>query len=354
MNITFLIGNGFDLRLGMKTRYTDIYKGYVASESSSDAIRKFKKMLKEDAPGYKTWSDFEMAMAQKAKEFDEEDFFIECLRDFKSYMVEHLEKEQSQFMQRMTVSAKTKSICQDEVKDSIQTFYKGLTPNVKNEFIRLGIHNNLKQKFISFNYTNILDNLLPHNAEIIHIHGRLGADIVLGTDNMTQVADLPYQTTRRFERAFIKPEFNKGYDNARLESAKWYIEKSQIICIYGMSLGKSDYSWVVQLKNWLLDNEDHHLVYFVHDTREFSKLNWDAIMDEEDDRIAGLLGKIFDAGDEMSAVFDQIHIPVGYDIFNIESILKEENIKVIEEGIKREDLRKQLDELHQDNLALMR
>ena len=29
MNVTFMIGNGFDLRLGMKTRYTDMYDGYI-------------------------------------------------------------------------------------------------------------------------------------------------------------------------------------------------------------------------------------------------------------------------------------------------------------------------------------
>ncbi len=29
MNITFLIGNGFDLNLGLKTRYTDFYKYYM-------------------------------------------------------------------------------------------------------------------------------------------------------------------------------------------------------------------------------------------------------------------------------------------------------------------------------------
>ncbi|ELK7957738.1 hypothetical protein RVZ54_002108 [Listeria monocytogenes] len=32
MNITFLIGNGFDIQRGLKTSYTDFYDNVVASK----------------------------------------------------------------------------------------------------------------------------------------------------------------------------------------------------------------------------------------------------------------------------------------------------------------------------------
>ena len=71
-----------------------MYEGYIAQNSVTDAIRKFKEMLAADAPNYKTWGDFEMAMAEKARDFDDEDSFIECLRDFKLYIVSYLQNEQ--------------------------------------------------------------------------------------------------------------------------------------------------------------------------------------------------------------------------------------------------------------------
>jgi len=44
MNIVFIIGNGFDLNLGLKTKYTDVYKDYCkTSTSDSELIRRFKK-----------------------------------------------------------------------------------------------------------------------------------------------------------------------------------------------------------------------------------------------------------------------------------------------------------------------
>lgn len=348
MNVTFLIGNGFDLRLGMKTRFTDMYEGYVSQPSSSDAISNFKKRLKADAPEYKTWGDFEVAMAQKAKDFGEEKIFIECLRDFKIYMAECLRKEQAAFKRKVFASSRqVRERCAAEFSNSIDNFYVGLTPNAMNEFMGLGVADHPSYNFVSFNYTDVFDVLLNHVRpieEVIHVHGRLDAEIVLGADNLAQVKDLPYQTTKRFERAFIKPEFNRGYDSVRTEKAIAAIENSDIICIYGMSLGESDFSWVTKLKEWLLSDRNHHLVRFVFDQRSFNKLNWDEIIDEEEDRIAELLGTLCNSGEEMGQIFNQIHIPVSYDLFGLNRIVLDEQAKKDEEDKRKEEMRKRLSE----------
>lgn len=46
MQITFLIGNGFDIGLGLKTRYTEFYKEYIRlAPNDSENIIKFKQEL---------------------------------------------------------------------------------------------------------------------------------------------------------------------------------------------------------------------------------------------------------------------------------------------------------------------
>lgn len=353
MNITFLIGNGFDLRIGMKTRFADMYDGYIVQPSLSDSVNMFKEMLKADAPKYKTWGDFEMAMAKKAKVFESESAFIECLRDFKLYMVSHLEEEQAYFKQRVSVSSDARGFCTNEVWNSIENFFGGFVPNVRNAFAKMGGGYRPNYHFISFNYTTVFDDLLSPNPDVIHIHGSLGADVVLGADNLDQLEELPYMTTRRIERAFIKPEFNKAFDTDRLTRASDVIDSSDIICAYGLSLGKSDYSWVAKLKNWLLSDKNHHLVYFIYDNTPYSRSNWDAIIDEEEDRVATLLGRICDSGEEMNQIFNQVHIPVGYDIFGIDEILKSEKIKADEDNKKKEELLKHLKGRHQEGLAII-
>ena len=118
-------------------------------------------------------------------------------------------------------------------------------------------------------------------------------------------------------------------------------------------MGKSDYSWVAKLKNWLLSDKNHHLVYFIYDNTPYSRSNWDAIIDEEEDRVATLLGRICDSGEEMNQIFNQVHIPVGYDIFGIDEILKSEKIKADEDNKKKEELLKHLKGRHQEGLAII-
>ena len=49
MNIVYLIGNGFDINLGLNTRYCDFYKYYLESQQSDNSnphIKTLKKSLK--------------------------------------------------------------------------------------------------------------------------------------------------------------------------------------------------------------------------------------------------------------------------------------------------------------------
>ena len=48
MNITYLIGNGFDLNLGLRTRYTDFYDYYLNNtESDTENISKLNALFKD-------------------------------------------------------------------------------------------------------------------------------------------------------------------------------------------------------------------------------------------------------------------------------------------------------------------
>ena len=98
--ITFIIGNGFDLNLGMKTRYADIYDSYVNTPSQTAAIAAFKRDL-HDHTRYDKWADFELGMAKYAKTLRDENEFIQCIRDFKVHMVKHLIMENEQICKKL-------------------------------------------------------------------------------------------------------------------------------------------------------------------------------------------------------------------------------------------------------------
>ena len=62
MNVTILVGNGFDLNLNLKTKYTD-FLSYYCGDSGADhvTIQNFKQDILQD---YKTWSDAELAFGR--------------------------------------------------------------------------------------------------------------------------------------------------------------------------------------------------------------------------------------------------------------------------------------------------
>ncbi len=333
MNTTFMIGNGFDLRLGMKTRFTDMYDEYIKSESSSLIIENFKSMIKADAPnGYSTWGDFEMAMGKSISNFETEEDFISCIRDFKSFMVAYLREEENKFLKNIP-AGESKILLSRELQLSMDNFYNGQTPNVRNIInkIRDGMLDDCS--FITFNYTKTLDEIIKiyfsytkrRIENLIHIHGKLDADVVLGINDITQLGKHNFNFTKKLFRAFIKPEFNNAYDEQRVIYASNTISESDVICIYGMSLGESDEMWVEKIYNWLAQNNKHHLIYYKYCKKRFNRLNSDEIMDEEDERVEKLVERLCKGRERKEEFYSQVHVPVEFDIFDFRTIIDKEN-----------------------------
>ena len=185
--------------------------------------------------------------------------------------------------------------------------------------------------FVTFNYTRVLDYIIENRngyvnkmpiEKPIHIHGILGEDIVVGVDNASQFQELHYPTTRKMKRAFIKPIYNEQFNMERVEKAQEIIEKSNIICIYGMSLGETDKTWIDAIARWLLADAKHHLIYFQYCEDTFVSCNGDVKMEEEENRKDQLLKRLFSDGNEAEAVYDNVHIPIGFDIFDFNKRLE--------------------------------
>ena len=154
MNIVFLIGNGFDINVGLKTCYTDILTKYLKLKSADPRIVSFKK---EIASNIEYWSDFEKRMGDYTKDFNESnldemiDNYQFCINDFSRNMVRFLKKEEV----RANLAGK-ESLIVEVFKKSIIDFYFLLEDNPKQIIATMIFNMNLVRYFcISFNYTNI-------------------------------------------------------------------------------------------------------------------------------------------------------------------------------------------------------
>ena len=127
-------------------------------------------------------------------------------------------------------------------------------------------------KFITFNYTCLLDRLVAgisergnvtvkHNNSTygrtystpLHIHGTLDDDhgIIIGVDNNAQIIGASCQSNSSICNMFVKPEQNRRTEDMRPERAIKLIEEADVICVYGMSFGETDATWWKQLGSWV-------------------------------------------------------------------------------------------------------
>lgn len=324
MNIIFMIGNGFDINCGMKCRYTDVYKEYIKEPSQSESIERFKRNIDPDS---QTWADFEVAMAKFLPNFSTEGEFLLCLRDFKKYLNYHLNKEDQRIWQQLSNSHVIDE-ARKEMTRSFNVFYQGISPNLDRRIEEFFKGSAPFYRVITFNYTSSFDKLYKplsgaKDNSVLHIHGSLDSDdIILGMDNVKQLPMVPFNFSERSERAFIKPTFNRQYDEVRFAKAITWIESSSVICVYGLSLGESDFTWRDSIVKWLMEKDSHHLFLYKYDYSSLSHLTADEKMDYEEDAKKELFTAWEISPDIRQNLAEQIHIPCGHTIFNIGLIIQ--------------------------------
>ncbi|MDO4983205.1 MAG: AbiH family protein [Eubacteriales bacterium] len=327
MNITFMIGNGFDLGCGLKTRYTDVYSEYIKTPSFTDLIADFKETIAGDIS---TWADFEMAMAGYASKFNSEDDFVTCLRNFRKYTKKHVIKEQQMFWKRISniESLKIELRLKMILFSALNNFYK-LSTNNQNMLIEsiLPMYEDFYYYCINFNYTNIFEQLfLKYDncaMETVHVHGDVENDIVLGIDNENQLSNISYEITGKMRTAFIKPEYNTVVDRQRIEKATKTIAHSNVIVVFGLKLGESDQTWREAVLNWLISDEKHHLFFYSHKAMSETDVDPDEGLELERDYRKMVLSSWQLNDDAINGISNQVHLPIGKNIFEISKVLDE-------------------------------
>lgn len=281
MNITFLIGNGFDLHLGLKTSFSDFYDVYIKrNESNPDPIiRDFCAVLKDDCDKdgrYQNWADFETAFPK----------YVKCKENIPKILGDFSQKFYMYLKELETKIIPISNNMADSFMNFILESYKKIEFPSELKIIDNLIKNSSEftYNFVNFNYTNTLqilkdsiddfhfnNNILSSDISELHIHGSINESIIIGIDNVSQ---LSFDISREYGIGMycVKSEINDLMGNDNEELFKKIINQSDLIYIYGLSLGESDWSRCELIKKWFISNDAHFLVVFQHNP-QFAKLN---------------------------------------------------------------------------------
>ena len=164
MNIVYLIGNGFDLKQGMRTKYEHFYDYYLSQAKDDDSP--FVKMLKDDILKNKeNWSDLELALGKYLGKLEENEAIM-LHRHFIEHLSKYLEIEED----KSQLGKKHRDSFLDDLKYPLRIQedpYKGLSPyenkKIEDHIIKY-TERTTEIKIITFNYTESIERILRRSG----------------------------------------------------------------------------------------------------------------------------------------------------------------------------------------------
>jgi hypothetical protein len=252
LKILYILGNGFDLNLGMKTSYKDFYDYYNNIESKKESVNELKKNISNN---YKNWSDLELALGQYTEALKNDFVFDEVFEDIGEQLAEYLKIEEGKLKFN---NISTRGFYKDLVKpeDYLPIADKNHLQNYKHKFSTSDWHIDI----FTFNYTTTIEKIinsqknikLKHHININgsvflrgveHIHGYVDNRMVLGVNDISQLKNKKFHSNINVLEAIVKEKCNKAYKHTIDNQFTTKINKANLICIFGSSIGDTDNMW---------------------------------------------------------------------------------------------------------------
>lgn len=265
MNILYIIGNGFDINLGLRTDYQEFYDYYIAQKSDSDVIAKMKEHLTKHR--YTTWADLELGMGSYTNNVGSWKEMEEICHDFSIKLRSFLSQKQKGF-----------SIIEPEKRKMLGFILnpqKGLTAGSERAVSNFLVRDKSIQ-VISFNYTKTFEQLCDYSGNslslspysvlqvIHHIHLSLdNTDVVLGVNDEGQIKNKDIICPELLD-ILVKPHINNQLGTLVDNECSSLISNADLICLFGVSLGETDNIWWKRIGN-RMTNSSARLIYYVYD-----------------------------------------------------------------------------------------
>lgn len=287
MKITILLGNGFDLGFGLETSYCDFYQ-YLSKKSENDKEIKENSIFKQIGSAMQNncielWVDYELALSKYTELLTEQDKekFITDKQQMDRFLITYLIGVNEELNDRNINF-------NDVLRDSISKIGKCcreedivLLDKLFNKFD----HSTIEIDAISFNYTDTVSLLFkegnlspnttilgyPKNGSLIkvnkpfYLHGTLfNEEMIIGVNDKTQIQNKLYSEDHDINQLLVKSNLLKQSGQRHENKFQYMINSSNIICLYGLSIGATDSNYWEIVKNRLL-GADIYLIIYAYD-----------------------------------------------------------------------------------------
>lgn len=288
MKIVYFIGNGFDLNVGLNTKYKDFYNDLIKNprENKDPEIENLKTSIANYCNGMDKeidWSDAELGFGQytsrvKGKE-NPDKTVANCHDYFCEELSKYLNKEESRFPYSKIL--KDDSLL-TELWNGFVDVGRGLRPTDRskiNNYMNT-LDGGFNVEILDFNYTGLVDRLISpiekkrlcgnrlyrhtnyiNHINCLHVHGTTNHGLAFGVNDETQYDRAAFEDGLiEYSRQIVKPFFISDMGEEIQEKATEIINSADIIYIYGMSIGNTDLYWWNLLINHMITNKKAILI----------------------------------------------------------------------------------------------
>ena len=327
-----MLGNGFDIGFKMPTRYEDFYPQYcVINDKDNDNIKAFKQMLKnrndDEQKKIIDWSDFEKAFGEHSADpsIENKAAYLERFEDFVRKFNEYLED-----VEKCTNLSNSEAIVK-MMENACNTFYKirkADEDSINAFFRRFGADR--KYNFVTFNYTKTVDNcytaLRQHLrtvnyrdvGSLVHIHGYIEENMIVGVNDPSQITNADFASDPEVVAEIVKPQQNSDARTAYENAMKSVIDSSNVICVYGMSVGATDKKWWEYISTWLSKSDTRILIILKHEEKYNKRFPFDQkkFIDPLIETFMGFSGL---PKAEKEKIRKQIYVGINNDVFAMDA-----------------------------------
>ncbi|MHA5128616.1 AbiH family protein [Oenococcus oeni] len=311
VEVTYVIGNGFDLHLGLKTSYKDFYK--YLDEQIEEGNFKDNGLIKDIEDSIKDirfhgdpdrkeqldpdkerplvdWSNLEAGIAEDLKRLAKteitheeittriDNFFYELSKCLSRYLssqndLVHLNVSGNQAAEGILKPFRSlPSQYRDNLFNSIKKRNFGIADTT--------IKGRFEINFVNFNYTNTLDQYLSQianvdnldfkrvtygsriatvNKKILHPNGTFSETSIVGVG---KEEDIPKELNLEdYQIEYLsKLDFARGRQDGRVEETFKRLKDSDVTVIYGMSIGESDAAYFDQIIEGMINNTHKYVI----------------------------------------------------------------------------------------------
>lgn len=277
MKATFIIGNGFDLNLNMKTSYINFLNFYTVKRKKSDvsAIRDFIKYL-EEKDGRKNWADLEMLLGELTEKYDDSNIndYYAAILDLRRELVNYLSLEEKHYKYKISKIRKewidvfnyfllsTKYLWPDDELFDVEHIDKMVIDFVILNYTRIidKMFYKMKHKYRSKKYINLPKSSRYNKlGDIMHIHGICKKYPVFGVNDKSQIINVALQNNVDLHNYIIKSSQIRVFGRNAINFSE-RIKDSDIVYLYGVSLGNSDKKYWEDIYDWLKNNSNKKMI----------------------------------------------------------------------------------------------